>query len=260
MDVFNDRHSLSPSEHSYTDDHGSTQGSIRVTVSQLEHRSLVHMIWQRKNAREHLRAMENRIRSLRMAEIKADKKVGEAKRLVSQKMTHLTAKIQDEQRQIQAKAAISSEIEQTRRRIAQQREEMKANIAAKQAFWRRMKRDMARNVRNVERERLEVMQGRLEEERNRKVKVRLAVRTAIGSRARASTQETPRGSLVQQKKDEERRLRLSMEQRIHELKVYEKVLLQSVREKYVVQAEELQRLEEIITKPKETYRRLSLPM
>jgi len=48
-----------------------------------------------------------------------------------------------------------------------------------------------------------------------------------------------------------------MDQRIHELQLYEKVLLQSVRDKYESQAEELQTLEEIITRPKEAYRRLS---
>ena len=92
---------------------------------------------------------------------------------------------------------------------------------------------------------------------DRKAMVRSAIKSSLGTRIRTHSQETPQESQVKKRKEEERRLKVEMDQRIHELQLYEKVLLQSVRDKYESQAEELQTLEEIITRPKEAYRRLS---
>lgn len=257
MESTDDGRMLLPNDYSPFEDPGATQGSIRVTVSQMERRSLLHMMWERKNTGDYLKAMENRVKSLQFAEVKAEKKLGDAKRLVTQRMSLLQSKLQEEERQQKAKAALISDVEAAHRRISQQREEMKAKIYARKTYVTRVKRGMAARLRNMEKAKLEALQVRIEEERDRKALMRIAIKTSLGSRARTQSQGTPHNPKVYKRKEEERRLKLEMDQRIHELQLYEKVLLQSVRDKYESQTEELQRLEEIITKPRETYRRLS---
>jgi len=86
--------------------------------------------------------MENRVKSLQLAEARAEKKLGDAKRLVTQRL-HLQFKQQEEERQQRAKAALLSDIEAAHRRVSQQREEAKAKVYARKTYVTRVKRGMA---------------------------------------------------------------------------------------------------------------------
>ena len=84
MDTIDESHR--PNDYPFED-----PGTIRVTVSQMERRSLLHVTWERKSTGDYLQAMENRVKSLQLAEARAEKKLGDAKRLVTQRMSALTA-------------------------------------------------------------------------------------------------------------------------------------------------------------------------
>jgi len=174
MDTIDESHR--PNDYPFED-----PGTIRVTVSQMERRSLLHVTWERKSTGDYLQAMENRVKSLQLAEARAEKKLGDAKRLVTQRMSHLQFKQQEEERQQRAKAALLSDIEAAHRRVSQQREEAKAKVYARKTYVTRVKRGMAARLRDTEKAKLQALQVRIEEERDRKAMVRSAIKSSLGT-------------------------------------------------------------------------------
>lgn len=89
---------------------------------------MFRVVSERKETREHLQAMENRIKALQLAESKAQKKLEEAKKIADEKQTLQLIKQRESEEKQQWRQSLEQQRLEERKKIEKERQERREKL------------------------------------------------------------------------------------------------------------------------------------
>lgn len=227
--------------------------SVRLSQSSLEPvGDMFRLVCERKDAKDRLAAMENRVQSLKFAEAKIIKKLEETRRLRAAKVALREIKAKEEEQKRRIKEQRRSLDESLRTLITTQRTQMRDRLLqAKQSLYR-AKKDTVDRLRKAREMHKAQLQAQFYEDIERKSDRREALVSEI-KQARArnlSLDYETRGRrkvLIQSRREEEVASKAAMEHRIRELEDLEAGLVDKIKQTFQEHEEEVRKLETIVT-------------
>lgn len=233
--------------------HPSYSPSARLSQTVIHPTSdIFRLVCERKDATDRLSAMENRIKSLKYAEIKAGKRVEEVKRLRAAKATLREIKVREEEEKRKIREKRRDMEENLRKVINSQRSQLRNSvIQAKQTLFQ-AKKDTVERLR-LARERYKAqLQVRISEEIEWKCDRKESIVSEMKeARERNLSMDLERRerrkAVIQSRRESEMASKAAMEHRIRELEDVEAGLVDQLKHTFQNHENEVKKLETMIT-------------
>lgn len=227
--------------------------NVRLSQSSLEPvGDMFRLVCERKEAKDRLAAMENRIQSLRFAEAKAVKKLEETRRLRAAKAALREVKAKEEEHKRRFKEQRRSLEDGLRTLVNSQRTHMRDRLMqAKQTLFK-AKKDTVDRLRRAREMYKAQFQAQMSEDLERKSDAKEYLVCSI-KQAHArnlsldSTTKERRKAHLQSRREAEVASKAAMEHRIRELEDVEAGLVEQLKQTFDEHEEEVRKLETMVT-------------